>query len=71
VAVDPTLIPQDEDKRPAAVRGCDVLDTPPDGAFERITALAAGGACVQVIGDVIRPGVEVRDDAVAVVLKAV
>jgi sigma-B regulation protein RsbU (phosphoserine phosphatase) len=41
VAVDPTLIPQDEDRRVAAVRRYDVLDTPPDGAFERITALAA------------------------------
>jgi sigma-B regulation protein RsbU (phosphoserine phosphatase) len=36
-----TLIPTDEAGRLAAVRRYDVLDTPPDGAFERITALAA------------------------------
>jgi sigma-B regulation protein RsbU (phosphoserine phosphatase) len=35
------LIPDDEADRLAAVRRYDVLDTPPDGAFERITALAA------------------------------
>lgn len=35
------LIPEDEDQRIAAVRRYDVLDTPPDGAFERLTALAA------------------------------
>jgi sigma-B regulation protein RsbU (phosphoserine phosphatase) len=37
----PQLIPADEDERMAAVRRYDVLDTPPDGAFDRITALAA------------------------------
>lgn len=31
----------DEDKRMAAVRRYDILDSPPDGAFDRITALAA------------------------------
>lgn len=31
----------DEAKRLAAVRRYDILDTPPDGAFDRITALAA------------------------------
>jgi len=36
-----TLIPQREDQRLAAVHRYDVLDTPPDGAFDRITALAA------------------------------
>lgn len=36
-----SLIPPDEDERLAAVRRYDVLDTPPDGAFDRITALAA------------------------------
>jgi phosphoserine phosphatase RsbU/P len=36
-----TLIPQDEEARLAAVRRYDVLDTPPDGAFDRVTALAA------------------------------
>ncbi len=35
------LIPSDEADRMAAVRRYDVLDTPPDGAFDRITALAA------------------------------
>lgn len=35
------LIPAGEAQRLAAVRRYDVLDTPPDGAFERITALAA------------------------------
>ncbi|MEA2289325.1 MAG: phosphoserine phosphatase RsbU/P [Solirubrobacteraceae bacterium] len=38
---DPSLIPPDEAERLAAVRRYDVLDTPPDGAFDRITALAA------------------------------
>lgn len=33
--------PADETGRLAAVRRYDVLDTPPDGAFDRITALAA------------------------------
>jgi sigma-B regulation protein RsbU (phosphoserine phosphatase) len=41
MAVDEALIPEDEAGRLAAVRRYDVLDTPPDGAFERITALAA------------------------------
>jgi phosphoserine phosphatase RsbU/P len=35
------LIPADEVERLAAVARYDVLDTPPDGAFDRITALAA------------------------------
>ena len=35
------LLPQNEAGRLAAVRRYDVLDTPPDGAFDRITALAA------------------------------
>jgi sigma-B regulation protein RsbU (phosphoserine phosphatase) len=39
VSVD--VIPANEAERLAAVRRYDVLDTPPDGAFERITALAA------------------------------
>jgi GAF domain-containing protein len=37
----PAPLPVDEDARLAAVRRYDVLDTPPDGAFDRITALAA------------------------------
>ncbi len=41
--MDPTAPPRpdDEARRLAAVRRYDVLDTPPDGAFDRITALAA------------------------------
>lgn len=35
------ILPSDEAKRMAAVRRYDILDTPPDGAFDRITALAA------------------------------
>jgi sigma-B regulation protein RsbU (phosphoserine phosphatase) len=35
------LLPADEDERMAAVRRYDVLDTPPDGAFDRIAAMAA------------------------------
>ena len=34
-------VPADERQRLAAVRRYDILDTPPDGAFDRITALAA------------------------------
>jgi sigma-B regulation protein RsbU (phosphoserine phosphatase) len=37
----PELIPPDEEQRLAAVRRYAVLDTPPDGAFDRIAALAA------------------------------
>lgn len=36
-----TVIPVDEPERMAAVHRYAVLDTPPDGAFDRITALAA------------------------------
>jgi signal transduction histidine kinase len=35
------LIPADENQRLAAVLRYDILDTPPDGAFDRVTALAA------------------------------
>jgi GAF domain-containing protein len=34
-------VPENEEQRLAAVRRYDVLDTPPDGAFDRITTLAA------------------------------
>ena len=37
----PSIIPADEPERLAAVRRYDILDTPPDGAFDRITAIAA------------------------------
>jgi hypothetical protein len=35
------MVPIDEQKRLDAVRRYDVLDTPPEGAFDRVTALAA------------------------------
>jgi GAF domain-containing protein len=35
------LRPENEEQRLAAVRRYDILDTPPDGAFDRITSLAA------------------------------
>jgi two-component sensor histidine kinase len=38
---DISLLPPTEPERLAAVRRYDILDTPPDGAFDRITALAA------------------------------
>ena len=34
-------IPPDESQRMEAVRRYDILDTPPDGAFDRVTAIAA------------------------------
>jgi sigma-B regulation protein RsbU (phosphoserine phosphatase) len=37
----PTIVPPDEAERIAAVRRFEILDSPPDGAFDRITALAA------------------------------
>ena len=37
----PPIIPADEPERLKAVRRYDILDTPPDGAFDRITAIAA------------------------------
>lgn len=36
-----SIIPENEDARIEAVRRYDILDTPTDGAFDRITALAA------------------------------
>jgi two-component sensor histidine kinase len=38
---DPGTMPRNEASRMAAVRRYDILDTPPDGMFDRITALAA------------------------------
>ncbi|MDJ0347347.1 hypothetical protein QMK19_39745 [Streptomyces sp. H10-C2] len=35
----PQLIPSDEVGRIAAVRRYDILDTPPDGAFDRVAAM--------------------------------
>lgn len=40
-AVSPSIIPENESQRLAVVKRYDILDTPPDGAFDRITALAA------------------------------
>jgi GAF domain-containing protein len=40
-AVDPRIVPEDEEERLAAVRRYEILDTPPDGAFDRITRLAS------------------------------
>ncbi|MDB5579421.1 MAG: hypothetical protein JWR80_4597 [Bradyrhizobium sp.] len=36
-----TILPENEVRRMDAVKRYDVLDTPPDGAFDRITAIAA------------------------------
>jgi sigma-B regulation protein RsbU (phosphoserine phosphatase) len=41
LGVDAALVRDDEAERIRAVRRYDVLDTPPDGAFDRVTALAA------------------------------
>ena len=41
MSTDRTVIPHNEAERLSAVRRYDVLDTPPDGAFDRITRLAA------------------------------
>ena len=40
-AISPSIIPENETHRMAAVRRYDILDTPPDGAFDRITTIAA------------------------------
>lgn len=40
-AFTPSIIPRNEPHRLAAVRRYDILDTPPDGAFDRVTAIAA------------------------------
>jgi tRNA A-37 threonylcarbamoyl transferase component Bud32 len=46
------MLPIDEQKRLEAVRRYDILDTPPEGAFDRITALAARavGAPIALVG---------------------
>jgi two-component sensor histidine kinase len=41
LAVSPTIIPLDESHRMAAVKRYEILDTPADGAFDRVTAIAA------------------------------
>ena len=40
-AVSPSIIPENEIQRMAAVKRYNILDTPPDGAFDRITTIAA------------------------------
>jgi GAF domain-containing protein len=39
--VDPAILPEDEAQRMEAVRRYEILDTPPDGTFDRITFLAS------------------------------
>lgn len=39
--VSASILPSDEDRRMQAVRRYGILDTPPDGAFDRVTAIAA------------------------------
>lgn len=39
--VDPAIVPANEEGRLAALRRYDILDTPPDGAFDNVTKLAA------------------------------
>lgn len=39
--MDTSVVPADERERLAAVRRYEILDTPPDGSFDRVTALAA------------------------------
>ncbi|HET6894428.1 MAG TPA: GAF domain-containing protein [Candidatus Baltobacteraceae bacterium] len=41
MTVTPEIIPSNEAERMRAVRRYEVLDTPPDGAFDRITALSS------------------------------
>lgn len=41
MAVNATIIPTNEPQRMAAVKRYDILDTPADGSFDRVTALAA------------------------------
>jgi two-component sensor histidine kinase len=45
------IFPHDEAERMAAVRRYEILDTPPDGSFDRVTALAARrfGAPISII----------------------
>lgn len=41
MTVNSSIIPEDEAQRMAAVQRYEILDSPPDGAFDRITAIAA------------------------------
>ena len=40
-ALDQGIVPENEAERMAAVHRYDILDTPPDGSFDRVTAMAA------------------------------
>jgi signal transduction histidine kinase len=56
MAMSPSIIPLDEDARLAAVHRYEILDTPREGTFDRITALAARVfdvpiAMVGIVGD--------------------
>jgi two-component sensor histidine kinase len=50
-AISLEIIPENETDRMAAVRRYEILDTPPDGSFDRVTALAARrfGAPISII----------------------
>jgi two-component sensor histidine kinase len=50
-AISQEIIPENEADRMAAVRRYEILDTPPDGSFDRVTALAARrfGAPISII----------------------
>jgi two-component sensor histidine kinase len=50
-AISQAIIPENEADRMAAVRRYEILDTPPDGSFDRVTALAARrfGAPIAII----------------------
>ncbi|MEO7364725.1 MAG: histidine kinase dimerization/phosphoacceptor domain -containing protein [Sphingomicrobium sp.] len=50
-ALDHGIIPENEAERMAAVRRYEILDTPPDGSFDRVTAMAARrfGAPISII----------------------
>ena len=41
MAIPATIIPANEPQRMAAVKRYDILDTPADGSFDRVTAIAA------------------------------
>lgn len=48
MAVSAAIIPANEPQRIAAVRRYEILDTPADGSFDRITAIAARGFNVPI-----------------------
>ena len=52
MGVDPSLIREEEEARLRTIRRYDVLHTPPDGAFDRLTSLAARhfGVPIAIVG---------------------